>query len=159
WLAFQPILFNFVSYIQLDFKIPQPDIQGKLQHLVLTVGDLVIFEDPNKRQTIRRKVDIENLDGNITDFTVWDDMAREFDKNLVETMEEPVIIVVISCRGVRFSCEATITNVNRSKDWLHTSCAEYTRKVKDDNGVWECVDHEPQPEPTHRYSFKAFVSD
>ncbi|GKC97046.1 hypothetical protein Tco_1162488, partial [Tanacetum coccineum] len=25
------------------------------------VGDLVIIEDPNKRQTVKRKVDIENL--------------------------------------------------------------------------------------------------
>ncbi|GKA89357.1 nucleic acid-binding, OB-fold protein, partial [Tanacetum coccineum] len=31
--------------------------------------------------------------------------------------------------------------------------------VKENDGVWECVDHGPQPEPTYRYSFKDFVLD
>ncbi|GJV95496.1 nucleic acid-binding, OB-fold protein [Tanacetum coccineum] len=64
---------------------------------------------------------------------MWDDMAREFDKSSAKTMEGPVVIAASSCR-----------------------C---TRRVKDDNEVWECVDHGPQPEPTYRYHFKAFVSD
>ncbi|GJT55697.1 reverse transcriptase domain-containing protein [Tanacetum coccineum] len=45
------------------------------------------------------------------------------------------------------------------RDWYYISCTECTRKVKENDGVWECVDHGPQPEPTYRYSFKAFVLD
>ncbi|GJW10264.1 retrovirus-related pol polyprotein from transposon TNT 1-94 [Tanacetum coccineum] len=45
----------------------------------------------------------------------------------------------------------------RVEGMYYTSCGECTRKVRDDNDVWECVDHGHQPEPT--YSFKAFVSD
>ncbi|GJY10256.1 zinc finger, CCHC-type containing protein, partial [Tanacetum coccineum] len=72
--------------------------------------------DPNKSQTVRRKVDKKNLDKTITEFMMWDDITRKFDQNLVEMMETHVLIVVSSCQGVRFSCEATITNVNRSRD-------------------------------------------
>ncbi|GJZ67476.1 hypothetical protein Tco_0630716, partial [Tanacetum coccineum] len=68
--GFPDHFFNFVLYNQLDFNIPQLDSQSRLQHPVLTgyigcvrsVGALVISGDPNKRQTIRRKVDIENLE-------------------------------------------------------------------------------------------------
>ncbi|GJT74558.1 hypothetical protein Tco_1041283 [Tanacetum coccineum] len=59
---------------------------------VRLVGDLVISEDLNKRQIVKRKADIENLE-NITEFTMWDDM-------LVETTKVPVIIVVSSCQSV-----------------------------------------------------------
>ncbi|GKE22455.1 hypothetical protein Tco_1433967, partial [Tanacetum coccineum] len=62
-----------------------------------SIGDLVISKDLNGRHTIRRKVDIENLDGNIIEFTICGVMEGEFDKDLVETMEGLVIIVVRLC--------------------------------------------------------------
>ncbi|GKD01998.1 nucleic acid-binding, OB-fold protein, partial [Tanacetum coccineum] len=137
-----------------------------------SVEDLVIFRDPNKRQIVRRKADIQKLDETITGFTMWGDMAWEFDKGLIETLEGPVIIVISSChvsqyrgecvtlvRHLRFSCEATITNVDRSRDWYYRPCVECKRKVKDDRVVWKCVDHGPQAEPTYKCDFKAFVSD
>ncbi|PWA39288.1 nucleic acid-binding, OB-fold protein [Artemisia annua] len=64
-----------------------------------------------------------------------------------------------SYKGVRFTCETTILSVNRYRDWYYTSCIECTSKVRNDNGVWECVDHGPLPEPTYRHNFKVFVSD
>ncbi|GJZ94997.1 nucleic acid-binding, OB-fold protein [Tanacetum coccineum] len=95
---------------------------------------------------------------------MWGDMAREFNRELVETMEGPVITDVSSCRVPRYKgCQVHVfsdtRHVSRSRDWYYILCGECTRKVQDDNGVWKCVDHGPQPDPTYRYSFKAFVSD
>ncbi|GKF43562.1 hypothetical protein Tco_0130114, partial [Tanacetum coccineum] len=35
-------------------------------------------------------------------FMMWDEMAWEFDRNLVDTMEVPMITVVTSCRVSQF---------------------------------------------------------
>ncbi|GJR46082.1 hypothetical protein Tco_1314185 [Tanacetum coccineum] len=131
--------FNFVSYNQLEIKIPQPDSRGRIQHPVLTVSDLVITRYPNKRQSVRGKVDIENLDdsGNITEFAMWDDMAWEFDRNLVETMEAIIIIGVTSCRVSQYR-ERGIGIIYRAPS--------LPGKVKENSGMSE-------------YSFKAFVSN
>ncbi|GKC50740.1 hypothetical protein Tco_1073485 [Tanacetum coccineum] len=61
------------------------------------IRDLVISKDLNRRHTIRRKVDIENLDGNIIEFTIYGVIEGEFDKDLVETTEGLVIIAVRLC--------------------------------------------------------------
>ncbi|GKD12141.1 nucleic acid-binding, OB-fold protein [Tanacetum coccineum] len=97
---------------------------------------------------------------------MWGDMAREFDKGLVETIEVPVIIVVSSylqlsaSPATHYYLNSEIPETKRSRAklraWYYTSCGECTRKARD-NSVWECVDSGPQPEPT--YSLRAFVSN
>nr|GEV19419.1 hypothetical protein [Tanacetum cinerariifolium] len=96
-------------------------------------------------------------------------MAREFNKNLIEMMETSMIIVVTTCRvsqyrdlqlspsvatyyyfsldileveqsQAEFSCEATITNVNGTRNWFYISCIECTKMVKENGGVWKCMD-------------------
>ncbi|GJY40437.1 transmembrane protein 18 [Tanacetum coccineum] len=52
---------------------------------IISVGDGIRMGDPNRSQNIRRKIDIENLDGNIVEFTMWDDMAENFDKSILTT--------------------------------------------------------------------------
>ncbi|GKB26814.1 retrotransposon protein, putative, ty1-copia subclass [Tanacetum coccineum] len=86
----------FPKHSELTRKIGL--IPARYTGCVRSARDLVIFGDPNKRQTVRRKVDIENLDGNITKFTMWDDMAQEYDRGLVEMMEGTMIINASSCR-------------------------------------------------------------
>nr|GEW53226.1 DNA helicase [Tanacetum cinerariifolium] len=61
------------------------------------IGDISNFEDPNTRQGIRRKIKIETLNGNIIEFTLWDEMAKHFDQADIKSMEQPVIIAVSSC--------------------------------------------------------------
>ncbi|GJU26477.1 hypothetical protein Tco_1165098 [Tanacetum coccineum] len=132
---------------------------------VRSVRDLVISEDPNRRQIVRRKVDIKNLYGNIIKFTMWGDMVGDFERGLVKMMEGPMIISVSSLRAfavVSLTCHSlllesgvksiysVITNVNMSREWYYTPCGECTIKAWDDNVVWECVDHGPQLNPTYR---------
>ncbi|GJV66479.1 DNA helicase [Tanacetum coccineum] len=41
-----------------------------------SISDVTPFGDANTGQKYRRKVDIENLDGNIVEFTMWDEVAK-----------------------------------------------------------------------------------
>ncbi|GJZ36947.1 replication protein A 70 kDa DNA-binding subunit [Tanacetum coccineum] len=40
--------------------------------------------------------------GNVIEFTMWDEMAENFVRSLLETMEQPVIITVSSCRMSKY---------------------------------------------------------
>ena len=40
--------------------------------------------------------------GSIVEFTMWDQMAEDFEKHRLEAMEQPVIIAINSCRVERF---------------------------------------------------------
>ncbi|GKB96367.1 hypothetical protein Tco_0982504 [Tanacetum coccineum] len=107
-------------------------------------------------------------------FTMWDDMAHEFDKTLVEKMEAPMIIVVSSCRVSIYSCRlhrprtttfiwtsqslSNLEMIQKYRQWLSLSFRRYSGLLMV-SGCQECVDHGPQPEPTYRFSFKAFVLD
>ncbi|GJY14885.1 DNA helicase [Tanacetum coccineum] len=61
-------------------------------------------------------------------------------------------------RSVRFTCKATITNVNTSRDWYYQSCNDCLMKVTNGNGEVYCVNHGLQ-KPSYRYNFKAFLID
>ncbi|GJT21218.1 hypothetical protein Tco_0891155 [Tanacetum coccineum] len=47
---------------------------------IRSIGDITPFGDANKGQSYWRKVDIESLDGNIVEFTMWDELAKQFNK-------------------------------------------------------------------------------
>ncbi|GJS68778.1 nucleic acid-binding, OB-fold protein [Tanacetum coccineum] len=66
------------------------------------VGNISDFGDPNTRQGIRRKIKIENLNGNIIELTLWDEMANHFYQADIKNMEQPVIIAVSSCRASKY---------------------------------------------------------
>ena len=40
--------------------------------------------------------------GNVVEFTMWDKMAENFENAELETLEQPVIIAVSSCRVTKF---------------------------------------------------------
>ncbi|PWA91711.1 hypothetical protein CTI12_AA088610 [Artemisia annua] len=61
--------------------------------------------------------------------------------------------------GVRFTCEGTITNIHTSKDWYYPSCTTCTLKAQYDDGIYECKVHGALAYPTHRYNFKASLTD
>ncbi|GJY56188.1 transcription-associated protein 1-like protein [Tanacetum coccineum] len=73
------VFFNVLQYrniIALGFLVID-----KSTIKIRSVGDAIRMGDPDRSQNIRRKIDIENLDGNIMEFTMWDDMAENFDRN------------------------------------------------------------------------------
>ncbi|GJU29776.1 nucleic acid-binding, OB-fold protein [Tanacetum coccineum] len=41
--------------------------------------------------------------GNIVEFTMWDDLATQFQKKMIEQLKPPVIIAVTSCKVSRFN--------------------------------------------------------
>ncbi|GJX66387.1 DNA helicase [Tanacetum coccineum] len=69
---------------------------------IRAVSGIEPFGNPNERQGVRRKIDIENLNGNIIELTLWDEMEEHFEKADREKMEQPVIIAVSSCRVSKY---------------------------------------------------------
>ncbi|GKE35937.1 nucleic acid-binding, OB-fold protein, partial [Tanacetum coccineum] len=196
---------------------------------ICSIGDVSPFGDANRGQSYRRKMDIENLDGNIIEFTMWDELAKQFNKYEIEKLPSPVIIAVSSCRvtrykdvqlssipathyyinprteaaeyaftalnpplqvtknryedpekeknmnkqtlhtllqqnpesfkGLRFTCEATITAVRQNRDWHYSSRSQCSKKTTVQHGTHTCEDHGQQDPPTYRYNFKAAVTD
>ena len=43
-----------------------------------------------------------NSSGNVVEFTMWNEMADEFEKADLDAMEQPIIIAVSSCRVSKF---------------------------------------------------------
>ncbi|GJS49151.1 DNA helicase [Tanacetum coccineum] len=103
--------FEFISYNQLSSRVPYRDKQdSKMIYPILTdylgrvrsISDITPFQDATGRQKYRRKVDIESLDGNVVEFTMWDDLATQFNKEEIEKLPPPIIIVVSSCRVTKY---------------------------------------------------------
>ncbi|GJW56830.1 nucleic acid-binding, OB-fold protein [Tanacetum coccineum] len=139
-------LLQFSSYNQLDYKIPRKDgrtlqKQPTLTGCLMRVGNFRTLGSANTNQINIRKLDIENLNGDVVELMLWDEMARELNKEQFELMEK--------CRKV-----SKYGAINTAIDWYYESCSNCIRKVTDGNGVRQFVDHRPQP-----YNYKAFISD
>ncbi|GKD03068.1 nucleic acid-binding, OB-fold protein, partial [Tanacetum coccineum] len=87
--------FELISYHQLPSRIPYKDENSKLSWMCP-------FGTPTTSQKYLRKVDIKDLDGNIVEFTMWDELAAHFDKKEIEKLTPPIIIAVSSCRVTRY---------------------------------------------------------
>ncbi|GJW03857.1 nucleic acid-binding, OB-fold protein [Tanacetum coccineum] len=162
--------FEFIPYNQLASRVPYKDENSRMIYLILTdylgcirsISDIPSIGTTSQSKDCRRKVDIENLEGNIVEFTMWDEMARQFKKSEIERLERPVIIAVSSCRvskfkdtvklfqEIRFTCEATITRIREDREWHYTSCNQCNKKVPEQEGVYDCEDHDHLDQPTHR---------
>ncbi|GJV28629.1 hypothetical protein Tco_1385077 [Tanacetum coccineum] len=77
----------------------------------------------------RRKVDIENLEGNIVEFTTWDEMARykisirrPRNRENKKPRDSAHTLAAANFKGIRFTCEATITGLREVREWHYTSC-------------------------------------
>ncbi|GKC77222.1 DNA helicase [Tanacetum coccineum] len=123
--------FEFVAYNQLSSRVPYRDKNSKIVYPMLTdylgcirsISDITPFGDANKDQGWLRKVDIENLD-----FTMWDDLTKQFNKEEIEKLPRPIIIVVSSCRVSKYrdylGCIRSISDItpfgdaNKDQGWL-----------------------------------------
>ncbi|PWA57527.1 nucleic acid-binding, OB-fold protein [Artemisia annua] len=102
--------FNFLSYNQLPTKIVEPRGKAKKPYPVLTdyIGCYVYSSgtekigNPNRNQSIIRRVGIENLNRNYIELTLWDDLAQKFKKEAIDALEKPIIIAVSSCKVSRY---------------------------------------------------------
>ncbi|GKA35542.1 DNA helicase [Tanacetum coccineum] len=66
------------------------DYIGRIQ----AVGRLITSGDATTRRTHRRTIVIQNLIGNTTGFTMWNEMALDFDTRQYDSLEKPVIIAI-----------------------------------------------------------------
>ncbi|GJU70989.1 DNA helicase [Tanacetum coccineum] len=87
--------FELISYHQLSSRVPYRDENLKLSWMCP-------FGTPTISQKYLRKVDIEDLDGNIVEFTMWDELARQFDKREIKKLTPLIIIAVSSCRVTKY---------------------------------------------------------
>ncbi|GJZ31165.1 hypothetical protein Tco_0576212 [Tanacetum coccineum] len=102
------------------------------------ISDPIVTGDATKRITIKRVIDVHNLDGNRIGCTIWNEMATEFDMEAYEAMEKPVTIVVLAVfRGIINL--APILVIQR-----------HSRKVTEESSVPQCRDHGPKPIPNYR---------
>ncbi|GKD91849.1 hypothetical protein Tco_1371686, partial [Tanacetum coccineum] len=71
--------FNPKLKLGSDYKISNFSSTIKIR----SVGDAIRMGDPDRSQNIRRKIDIENLESILCayEFTMWDDMAENFNRN------------------------------------------------------------------------------
>ncbi|GKD28580.1 hypothetical protein Tco_1239358 [Tanacetum coccineum] len=65
---------------------------------MLRISRPQITQDPTRNGTIRKVIDIQNLDGMIVPTTICNEMVKDFDVKKYESMEKLVIIAVNSCR-------------------------------------------------------------
>ncbi|GKA94822.1 DNA helicase [Tanacetum coccineum] len=95
---------------ELSSRVPYLDENSKTVYLRLTdylgwirsISDITPFGNANTGQGWLRKVDIENLDGNVVEFTMWDDLAKQFNKEEIEKLSRPIIIAVSSCKVSKY---------------------------------------------------------
>ncbi|GKA06643.1 DNA helicase [Tanacetum coccineum] len=158
--------FEFVSYNQLSSRVPYRDDEAsKMIYPILTdylgrvrsISDTTPFQDATGRQKYRRKVDIESLDGNVVELTMWDNLATQFNKQEILKLPPPIIIAVSSCRVSKY--RAMITSLNNKRSWSYASCSKCNKASTKRNGINTCEDHGEQEPPTYRYNFKATVAD
>nr|GEV67415.1 hypothetical protein [Tanacetum cinerariifolium] len=58
--------------------------------------------DANTGQKYQRKVDIKSLDGNVVQFTMFEDLVKQFNKQEIDKLPHPIIIVASSCRVSKY---------------------------------------------------------
>nr|GEV96637.1 nucleic acid-binding, OB-fold protein [Tanacetum cinerariifolium] len=74
--------FEFITHNQLPSRVPYQDENLKIVYPILTgcirsISDVLPSGDASTTQKYKRKVDIENVEGNITEFTMWDELAKQ----------------------------------------------------------------------------------
>ncbi|GJY40370.1 DNA helicase [Tanacetum coccineum] len=166
--------FEFTSYNRLESKIPKPDNNNKMQYPILTdymgcirsISGVSHFRDPNRSEKTLRKIEIENLNGNIIELTLWDEMAEHFGQADLEKMEQPVIIAVSSCRVSKYrdyqlaATPATYYYLNPNIPEAETSRALYKAKYQETPPLIVCkFPHEDidQEKQRNRFPLKTLL--
>ncbi|PWA96207.1 replication protein A 70 kDa DNA-binding subunit B [Artemisia annua] len=132
--------FDFASYNELPDRVIDPKQKPRKPYPVLTdyigcyirSGDKGKVGNPNKRQSVQRKVEIQNLNRESLELTLWGDLAEKFNKEGIDALERPIIIAVSSCRVSRYnnnlqlqSTAATYFYINPRIPQLEQYRAEY----------------------------------
>ncbi|GJW87353.1 nucleic acid-binding, OB-fold protein, partial [Tanacetum coccineum] len=129
---YQKHYFNFTAYNQLGSKLNQQSDPLSQTQTTLTdyigcltrVGDVERFGRPGGNQYVLRKLDIENLSGDVIELTLWDETAENFQKAEYESMQKPVIIAVSSCKVTEYAHNLQLTATSATFYYLNPEIPE-----------------------------------
>nr|GEX69255.1 hypothetical protein [Tanacetum cinerariifolium] len=101
---FPEYYFKFAAYNELSDQLAAKnpiltDYIGRIR----SVGRIVTTRNATATRKSQRAIDIKNLSGNTIGFTLWDEMALNFNVSEYDSMEKPVIIAVSSCYINRYN--------------------------------------------------------
>ncbi|PWA13631.1 hypothetical protein CTI12_AA631960 [Artemisia annua] len=68
----------------------------------ISSGEKGTIGGPMRDQMVNRKIEIQNLNGNSIELTLWDDLAETFKKDEIDRLEKPIIIAVTSCKVSKY---------------------------------------------------------
>lgn len=125
--------FRFLSYNQLFERFVRDPILTDYIGSIQRVGEVIRTGNPNRNQIIRRCIDIENLNGNVVAFTLWDDSATNFDVQAFQSLPKPVMVAVSSCRVSKYGGVAIFSRYYRKPTTIRHSSnsllfkSQYTR--------------------------------
>ncbi|GJY68131.1 nucleic acid-binding, OB-fold protein [Tanacetum coccineum] len=141
------------------------------------VGNIRDVGNPNTSQSKIRRLDVENLNGDVVEVTLWDEMEIDFSREEFKNMEQPVIFAVSSYKaniygGIQLSGTPVthyyfnpdipdleeLRNQQKQISNQHATIAE-SRWIQGGNGEAYCVNHEPQKTATCLYNFKEDIMD
>ncbi|GJW48837.1 nucleic acid-binding, OB-fold protein [Tanacetum coccineum] len=135
-----------------------------IQELEVELSYRILSQSLNERANRLRKAEQRCFaSGNIIEFTMWDEMAENFNKSILDTLEQPVIVAVSSCRVSKYrdyqlpATPATYHYLNPNIPEADQSQAD--KKATIINDSYHCMDHGPQPRPGCKYNFMAFITD
>ncbi|GJZ72577.1 nucleic acid-binding, OB-fold protein [Tanacetum coccineum] len=129
-LAPHGICHNYIHY-----RSPLTDYIGCLTR----VGNVRKFGSAGTNQIVVRKMDIDNLNGDVVELALWNEMAKSFNKDEFEAIPKPVIIVVSSCKVLKYG-EIGIMNPVASahkKSYTYSLLEQPWRQSKQTTGSCE----------------------
>lgn len=96
--------FNFAAYNEVSRRTENRDsILTDYIGIIRNVGAVKEFGDATTNRIARKNIDIQNLNGNVVAFTLWNEAARGFEVSLCTQLQQPVVIAVSSCWAKRFA--------------------------------------------------------
>ncbi|PWA46451.1 replication protein A 70 kDa DNA-binding subunit [Artemisia annua] len=124
--------FDFISYNKLPTRAIDPKQKAKKPYPVLTdyIGCYISSTDkdkvgnPNRNQPIFRKVEIQNLNRNSIELTLWGTLAETFNKEGIDALEKPVIIAVTSCRVSRYQNNLQLSSTPATYYYINPTIPE-----------------------------------
>ncbi|PWA59799.1 helitron helicase-like domain-containing protein [Artemisia annua] len=101
--GFPAYYFNFAAYNQVAHRVDSRDsILTDYIGIIIDVANIRESGDSMTNRISRRNIEIQNLNGNVIVFTLWNEQETGFPVNLCRQVQQPPIIVVTSCWAKRF---------------------------------------------------------
>ncbi|PWA93994.1 helitron helicase-like domain-containing protein [Artemisia annua] len=96
-----PLLFVY-GQPGFNTKMSLKGVNANYIGCYISSGEKGTIEDPMRDQMVNRKIEIQNLNGNSIELTLWDDLAETLKKDEIDRLERPIIIAVTSCKVSKY---------------------------------------------------------